>query len=287
MSQLADRIAQFRKMAGDDPDNELGHFRLGQLLMEDNQFADAARSFQRTLVLSPTFSKVYQLLAQCQLKLERRDEAIGTLKEGCKVADARGDKMPRDAMGEMLKELGVEAPATSAKAADAPRAGDFQCHRPNCIGGGYGQQLKAPPVPDPIGLRIYQEICADCWTDWFKNYSVKVINELRLDLSTEHGTRNTTSTCADSSGSRSDADSRSAVRREPFHAEDVVQIDSDAALVVRLSRFAGQSDVSRAEADPEQVGVADVEADAIGHHESERLEGLFAECVAEFVGGHE
>jgi len=29
MSQLHDRIAQFRKMANDDPDNELGHYRLG------------------------------------------------------------------------------------------------------------------------------------------------------------------------------------------------------------------------------------------------------------------
>ena len=35
--QLQERIAQFRKMAQDDPDNELGHFRLGQLYMEDDQ----------------------------------------------------------------------------------------------------------------------------------------------------------------------------------------------------------------------------------------------------------
>ena len=32
MSQIQERIAQFRKMANDDPDNELGHYRLGQLL---------------------------------------------------------------------------------------------------------------------------------------------------------------------------------------------------------------------------------------------------------------
>ena len=38
MSQLQERIAQFRKMASDDPDNELGHFRLGQLLMEAQDF---------------------------------------------------------------------------------------------------------------------------------------------------------------------------------------------------------------------------------------------------------
>ena len=102
--QLQDRIAQFRKMAQDDPDNELGHFRLGQLLMEDGQVEDAARSFQRTLVLSPAFSKVYLLLAQCQIKLGRRDEAVTTLKEGFKVADQRGDKMPRDDMAKLLTE---------------------------------------------------------------------------------------------------------------------------------------------------------------------------------------
>ncbi|OWK34825.1 tetratricopeptide repeat protein [Fimbriiglobus ruber] len=53
MSSLHDRIAQFRKMATDDPDNELGHFRLGQLLMEDNQHAAAVEAFEKTVELSP------------------------------------------------------------------------------------------------------------------------------------------------------------------------------------------------------------------------------------------
>ena len=118
--QLPERIAQFRKMAQDDPDNELGHFRLGQLLLEDGQVDDAARSFQRTLVLSPAFSKVYLLLAQCQAKLGRRDEAVATLREGVKIADQRGDKMPRDDMAKMLTDLGEEAPA--AKQARAARS---------------------------------------------------------------------------------------------------------------------------------------------------------------------
>ena len=58
MSQLQERIAQFKKMANDDPDNELGHYRLGQLLMEAGQFEEAVASFRRTLELSPQFSKV-------------------------------------------------------------------------------------------------------------------------------------------------------------------------------------------------------------------------------------
>src|SRR5207302_1299208 len=102
MSQLHERIAQFRKMANDDPENELGHYRLGQLLLEAGQFEDAVGSFRRTLELSPQFSKVYQLLAECQLKLNRADEAKATLKQGYAMAAERGDYMPRDAMARML-----------------------------------------------------------------------------------------------------------------------------------------------------------------------------------------
>jgi Fe-S cluster biosynthesis and repair protein YggX len=183
---LQDRIAQFRKMAQDDPDNELGHFRLGQLLMEDEQVEDAARSFQRTLVLSPAFSKVYLLLAQCQVKLSRRDEAVASLREGVKIADQRGDKMPRDDMAKMLVELGEEAPAAK-EIARGPKPGEIPCARPGCVNGGFGPKLASPPIPDEVGKRIAANICADCWQDWFRNYSIKVINELRLDLSTEHG----------------------------------------------------------------------------------------------------
>ena len=47
MSDLENRIAQFQKMANDDPDNELGHYRLGQLYMENKQFEEAVASFNR------------------------------------------------------------------------------------------------------------------------------------------------------------------------------------------------------------------------------------------------
>src|SRR5437773_943803 len=98
MSQLTDRIAQFRKMASDDPDNELGHYRLGQLLMEAGQWEEAVQSFRRTLELSPQFSKVYQLLGQSLIKQDKNDLAIKTLTEGFAIADERGDNIPRDEM---------------------------------------------------------------------------------------------------------------------------------------------------------------------------------------------
>lgn len=189
MSQLAERIAQFRKMANDDPDNELGHFRLGQLLMEDNQHAEAIGSFQRTLELSPHFSKVYQLLGECHIKLGNKSEAIKVLNQGWAVADERGDKMPRDAMSGLLKQLGEPVPQ-SKQPASAPSGmpGDgFACQRPGCSAGGFARRLPKAPLPDELGQRILGEICADCWEYWFKSFSIKVINELHLDLSTEHG----------------------------------------------------------------------------------------------------
>src|SRR5438552_761723 len=105
MSQLQERSSQFRKMDNDDPENELGHFRLGQLLQEASQHEEAVASFRRTLQLSPQFSKVYQLLATSLLKLNRQDEAVQVLEQGYAVADERGDNMPRDEMAKMLVQL--------------------------------------------------------------------------------------------------------------------------------------------------------------------------------------
>ena len=90
MTQLQDRIAQFRKMANDDPENELGHYRLGQLLLEDKQYDEAIRSFRRTLELSPQFSKVYQLLGECFTRLGQTDKAVEVLTRGWQTADERG-----------------------------------------------------------------------------------------------------------------------------------------------------------------------------------------------------
>ena len=189
MSQLQDRIAQFRKMATDDPENELGHFRLGQLLMDDGQLPEAAASFAKTLELSPQFSKVYQLLGECYIKQNDNAKAIEALTNGYKIADERGDKMPRDAMAKMLTTLDAPIPKaaeTTASVDEGPDSG-FTCERPGCAAGRRAKPLALPPLKDEIGLRIQQKICADCWQGWFKDFSIKVINELRLDLSSESG----------------------------------------------------------------------------------------------------
>ena len=189
MSQLPDRIAQFRKMANDDPDNELGHYRLGQLLMENKELEAAVASFRRTLELSPQFSKVYQLLGTCLVSLGKRDEAVKTLREGFAIADERGDNMPRDEMGKMLNDLGELPPALKKREPTGPAGDGFHCQRPGCFAGNRARQLPAPPagLDKALGQRLFDTVCADCWNDWLRNMSIKVINELRLDLSTERG----------------------------------------------------------------------------------------------------
>lgn len=188
MTPLEERIAQFRKMANDDPDNELGHFRLGQLLLEDGQFDEAARSFRRTLELSPQFSKVFQLLGTALIKLGRRDEAIKVLRDGFAVADERGDNIPRDDMVKLLVGLGEPAPESKKPTkSTAGGEGGFRCQRPGCVAGSYARRLPRPPMNDEMGRKIYDQVCADCWDYWLRNLSVKVINEMRLDLSTERG----------------------------------------------------------------------------------------------------
>src|SRR6266536_2773662 len=156
MSQLQERIAQFRKMANDDPDNELGHFRLGQLLMEDQQYEEAAKSFARALELNPEFSKVYQLLGGCLIKLDRRSEAASTLEQGFRVADERGDNIPRDEIAKLLTQLGKPVPASRQAPTAAGGPGDgFRCQRPGCFAGSHARQLPKPPMSDELGKRVY------------------------------------------------------------------------------------------------------------------------------------
>jgi Fe-S cluster biosynthesis and repair protein YggX len=97
--------------------------------------------------------------------------------------------MPRDEMGKMLTHLGELPPILKKREAAGPEGDGFRCQRPGCFAGSRARQLSGPPfgVDKDLGRRIHETVCADCWNDWLKNMSIKVINELRLDLSTERG----------------------------------------------------------------------------------------------------
>jgi len=181
MAEMNARIEQFRKMAEADPENELGHFSLGRAYFDAGLNAEAVESFEKVVSLNPKLSKVYQLLATALLRMDRKPEAIEQLTRGVKIADERGDLMPRGEMIKMLGELGAPVPElkSSAAAANQPVGeGQVLCRR--C--GRVGRRQASQPFSSAQGKLIYENICADCWREWI-GMGTKVINELRLPLS--------------------------------------------------------------------------------------------------------
>ncbi len=175
------RIDQFRKMAADDPANELGHFSLGRALLDAGQLADASQSFQRVIALNPNIAKAYQLLAAAQMKLDHKDFAIETLKNGVRIAHARGDMLPRNEMLQTLRDHQIEVPElTASGTAGAPLAvgeGEVLDRRT----GRPGKRLPAPPFSNKMGRFLFEHVSAESWREWI-GMGTKVINELRLPL---------------------------------------------------------------------------------------------------------
>lgn len=183
------KILQFKQMAEADPENELGHFSLGKAYLEAGQPAEAIAPFRRALQLNPSLSKVYHLLGDAYLKIGQRAEAIETLTCGVSVADEQGDRMPRDAMAGVLRELGAPVPAFKQTASVGATVGEstsgapgFACSR---CGRPHGQ-LQKPPFKGALGERVFNNVCASCWREWIP-MGTKVINELGLVLSTRAG----------------------------------------------------------------------------------------------------
>jgi Fe-S cluster biosynthesis and repair protein YggX len=176
------RIEQFRKMAADDPSNEIGHFSLGREYLNAGLYADAADSFRTALSINANLSKAYQLMATALLRLNRRDEAVERLTAGARKADERGDMLPRNEMANMLRELGEPVPEfATKKEAQAVGEGQVQCKR--C--GRVGPRLPKPPKlqkgDNQFGKDVYENVCADCWREAI-GMGTKVINELRLPM---------------------------------------------------------------------------------------------------------
>lgn len=180
MSETADRIARFKTMADADPTNEMAHLSLGKAYMDAGQHADAIESLRKAIAVKKDFSKAYQMLGQSLLKEGMNGEAVAILTEGVKVADARGDMMPRNEMVELLKSVGAAIP--EIKAAGGPQVavgeGEVLCRR--C--GKVAPRLQKPPFRSEFGQKIYAQSCAACWKEAI-GMGTKVINEMRLELS--------------------------------------------------------------------------------------------------------
>jgi Fe-S cluster biosynthesis and repair protein YggX len=177
----ADRIANFERMAQADPTNEMAHFSLGNAYLQAGRHAEAAASLERCLELAPEMSKAWQLCGQAQLGAGWADKAVQTLNRGYEIAAGKGDRMPQQAIAELLRSVGREPPTVAAPrtGGDATRApGGFVCSRT----GRAGSRMDGPPFRGPVGAWIHENISAETWKAWI-GQGTKVINELRLDFS--------------------------------------------------------------------------------------------------------
>ncbi len=190
-----ERIEQFRKMAKANPDDDLAHYALGQALLDAGRHAEAMPVLRHVLKLNAGYSRAYVLLGQAQEARDDIDGAIETYQKGYGAAMARGDLMPATEMKGLLADLGAAPSADALLGAlqgqdDDPDAGrepgpdEVRCVRTNRI----GQRMTFDPFGDEIGAYIQDHVSQSSWEDWME-MSIKVINELRLDLGDPEGQR--------------------------------------------------------------------------------------------------
>jgi Fe-S cluster biosynthesis and repair protein YggX len=174
-----DRINRMKAITEADPTNELGFFSLGRAYIDAAQPAEAIPALQRVIALNPGFSKAYSLLGLAQKTTGDQAGAVNTLTQGYRIANERGDLMPRNDMAQMLKELGAPIPETKVEVLteEDTASGKIKCSR--C--GRIAPKMPDPPFSGEQGEMIQNKVCRPCFSEWI-GQGTKVINELRLNL---------------------------------------------------------------------------------------------------------
>lgn len=178
---LAARIAQFETMVapGADPNNDMAWFSLGGAYAQAERHADAAKAYTRSFEINPDMSKAYQLAGAALIAAGDKAKAAEILKKGYETAAKRGDFMPKKAMADLLRQLGVEPPEVAGAKPETPMpVGTFIDRKT----GRPGTKLDRAPFRGPVGEWIAANISRETWNSWI-GQGTKVINEMRLDLS--------------------------------------------------------------------------------------------------------
>ncbi len=179
MSNLEDRIAQFEKMCREDATNDMAHFSLGGAYNQAGRFADAAAAFTTCFELNPGFSKAYQLAGAALMASQEIERAKKVLLDGYHTAATKGDLMPKNAIAELLTQIGEPVPEIESTGPAIPE-GSFICQ----VTGQPGHEMSRPPFRGPVGEWIQQHVSDETFQAWIAQ-GTKVINELRLDLSSD------------------------------------------------------------------------------------------------------
>jgi folate-binding protein YgfZ len=99
------RAGMFRQILELDPDDALGNFGLGELLVEEGRFEEAVSHLQRALATDPRYSAALLALGRAQEGAEDLSAARKTYLRGVDVAAARGDLATANKIQERLATL--------------------------------------------------------------------------------------------------------------------------------------------------------------------------------------
>jgi len=99
------RAEMFRQVLEIDPDDAMGNFGLGELMVEDGRYAEAIDHLERALAADPRYSAALLALGRAHEGADDLVAARGTYRRGVDVAAAKGDLATANAMQERLAAL--------------------------------------------------------------------------------------------------------------------------------------------------------------------------------------
>jgi folate-binding protein YgfZ len=100
------RVKMFRQVLELDPADALGNFGLGELLVEEERFVEAAGHLERALVSDPHYSAAFLALGRAHEGSGCLEDAGRVYRNGIEVAAARGDLLTANRMQERLLVIG-------------------------------------------------------------------------------------------------------------------------------------------------------------------------------------
>jgi Fe-S cluster biosynthesis and repair protein YggX len=185
-------IEQYREMAKANPDDDLAQFALAQALLNSDRYAEAVPVFRHVTRINPRYTRAYILLGHSLDKDGDEEAAIEAWQLGYHASMKQGTLMNADEARRQLESKGApltsevvellgldddEPPLSAEEEEREPGEGEIKCIR----SGRLGQKMKLNPFDDEIGDFIVEHVSQEGWEDWIE-MSIKVINELRLDL---------------------------------------------------------------------------------------------------------
>lgn len=94
-----------KSMLQQGQDNLLLRFGLGQALINEKKYAEAADHLQKALEFDPQHSSSWKLLGKAFVELKENQHAMDTYEQGIKVAERSGDLQAAKEMQVFLKRL--------------------------------------------------------------------------------------------------------------------------------------------------------------------------------------